>query len=178
LSPASALLRAELDSPDALAAALGADVPASWPPQLYDADAIQYMLDWCDSHPNDIAWGFYYVLEAPVTEGARPLAVGAGGNKGAPDESGAVEIGYSIVPERQRLGPPARRWMVGWLMRSVMRECRAYWRTHSSASNHRSEYCALPVSHSPARVLIRRSHQRCSTSSLARRMLTMEFAGM
>jgi RimJ/RimL family protein N-acetyltransferase len=72
------------------------------------------MLDWADSHPNDVAWGFYYVLEAPVSEGAPPLAVGAGGYKGAPDASGAVEIGYSIVPERQRLGY-AREAVDGWL---------------------------------------------------------------
>jgi ribosomal-protein-alanine N-acetyltransferase len=99
-----ALLRAELLSPVVLAAALGAEVPVSWPPEFYDADALRYMLDWVEAHPAEAAWGFYYVLEAPPEAGVRPCVVGAGGYKGGPDAVGAVEIGYSIVPERRRRG--------------------------------------------------------------------------
>ena len=39
-----AVLRAELAGTAALAAALGATVPADWPPEFYDRDAIEYTL--------------------------------------------------------------------------------------------------------------------------------------
>jgi ribosomal-protein-alanine N-acetyltransferase len=102
-------LRAELESPAALARALGVDVAESWPPELYDADATRWMLQWLEAHPNEAEWGFYYVVEADADQ-----AIGAGGFKGAPDESGTVEIGYSIVPERRRRGF-AREAVNGWL---------------------------------------------------------------
>lgn len=110
-----AVLRAELESTRALAAALGADVPASWPPDFYDADAVRYTLGWLATRPDAATWGLYYVLETAADDaGARPLAVGAGGYKGAPDASGAVEIGYSIVADRRRRGY-AREAVDGWL---------------------------------------------------------------
>jgi len=118
VSGTPAVLRAELESAQALAAALGADVSASWPPEFYDADAVRRMLDWTEAHPADGAWGFYYVLEVPsvplAEQAKRLLAVGAGGYKGVPDASGAVEIGYSIVLERRRRGY-AREAVDGWL---------------------------------------------------------------
>jgi RimJ/RimL family protein N-acetyltransferase len=118
VSGTPAILRAELESSEALAAALGADVSASWPPELYDADAVRPMLGWTEAHPADAAWGFYYVLEVasapPGEQAKRLLAVGAGGYKGAPDARGAVEIGYSIVLERRRRGY-AREAVDGWL---------------------------------------------------------------
>jgi RimJ/RimL family protein N-acetyltransferase len=102
-------LRAELESPASLADALGVDVAASWPPELYDADAVTWALKWTEAHPDDAAWGFYYIVEADRSE-----AIGAGGYKGAPDDTGSVEIGYSIVPERRRRGY-AREAVDGWV---------------------------------------------------------------
>jgi [ribosomal protein S5]-alanine N-acetyltransferase len=97
------MLRAELESPDALGAVIEVRVPESWPPELYDADAVNYMLRWSEANPADAGtWGFYYVLEEHPTDA--PLLVGAGGYKGAPDVTGTVEIGYAIVPERRRKG--------------------------------------------------------------------------
>ena len=96
-------LRAELESRAALAASLACEVPASWPPEFYDADAVRYSLDWLLKHPSDAEWGFYYFVERAAT-GARPIVVGAGGFKGPPARNGAVELGYSIVPERRRRG--------------------------------------------------------------------------
>ena len=96
-------LRAELESPMALAAALDAVVPAGWPPEFYDADAVQYSLNWLRKHPSEAHWGFYYFVEQEGIGGRRVL-VGAGGFKGPPDADGLVELGYSIVPERHRRG--------------------------------------------------------------------------
>jgi len=96
-------VRAELESRFALAEALGAAVPAGWPPELYDDDAVRHSLNWLLKHPSEANWGFYYFLEHAGT-GERRLLVGAGGFKGSPDPEGLVEIGYSIVPERHRRG--------------------------------------------------------------------------
>ncbi|MEP6691031.1 MAG: GNAT family N-acetyltransferase [Gemmatimonadaceae bacterium] len=115
LIPATAAaLRAELESPRALARVLRVHVPESWPPELYDADAVRWTLRSLESNPADVGWGFYYVAEAPVSPETLPRLVGAGGYKGGPSASGTVEIGYAVVPERRRLGY-AREAVYGWL---------------------------------------------------------------
>lgn len=99
-----AMLRADLAGPAALADALGADVPASWPPDLYDEPAIRFTLNALEAHPDYAAWGFHYFVLRPGAEGARTrTVVGVGGFKGPPLD-GTVEIGYSIVPEFRRRG--------------------------------------------------------------------------
>jgi RimJ/RimL family protein N-acetyltransferase len=102
-------LRAELESPATLADALGLDVAESWPPEHFDADAVRWMLKWLDAHPGEGKWGFYYIVEAEAAQ-----VIGAGGYKGVPDDTGTVEIGYSVVPERRRRGF-AREAVDGWL---------------------------------------------------------------
>ena len=97
-------LNAELISRDALGAILDAEVPDSWPPELYDADAVRWTLSWLETHPDQSLWSLYYVAESPAASGGRPKLVGIAGYKGSPDESGIVEIGYGIVPERRRHG--------------------------------------------------------------------------
>jgi ribosomal-protein-alanine N-acetyltransferase len=94
-------LLADLESRAALARALGVVVPLSWPPELYDADAVHWMLSWMDAHPSEHRWGFYY-MTLRETDGTRTL-IGASGHKGAPSD-GAVEIGYGVLPEYRRRG--------------------------------------------------------------------------
>jgi len=104
LRPASSDdLAADIEGHSALRNALGVAVPDSWPPELYDADAIRFMLQWLQQNPRDEDWGFYYFLLKAVA-GASPVLIGCGGFKGAPDDSGLVEIGYSILPEYRRVG--------------------------------------------------------------------------
>jgi len=98
------VLEAELASPEALAAVLGADVPASWPPELYDTDAVRWVLQWLADHESDADWCLYYVATLSDDETARPALVGIAGYKGAPDASGVVEIGYGVVAEQRRRG--------------------------------------------------------------------------
>lgn len=106
-------LRAELEGRLALAGALEAEVPPTWPPELYDEDAVHYSLGWVLAHPDDVGWGFYYVVRR-VGPGVTPLLIGTGGFKGAPDSAGAVEVGYGILPEHQRQGY-ATEAVGGWV---------------------------------------------------------------
>jgi len=94
-----------------LTQALGVEVPETWPPPLYDQDAIQYTLRGLEAHPADADWGFYYLARR---DGAHSLLVGAGGFKGAPDAEGTVEVGYSVLPEHQRQGY-ATEAVGGWV---------------------------------------------------------------
>jgi RimJ/RimL family protein N-acetyltransferase len=98
------LLEAELQSREALGAALQGEVPESWPPELYDADAVRWTMDWLSSHPGDARWSLYYILEAASESGLDHRLAGVAGYKGAPDENGVVEIGYGIVAEARRRG--------------------------------------------------------------------------
>ncbi len=114
LVPATAThLRAELEGHAALGKALNAEVPASWPPELYDQDAIRYSLSWVLDHPHQTGWGFHYVLRRPASS-EPPLLIGTGGFKGAPDEAGTIELGYGVLPEHQRHGY-ATEAVRGWV---------------------------------------------------------------
>ncbi|MGH7506225.1 MAG: GNAT family N-acetyltransferase, partial [Longimicrobiales bacterium] len=106
LIPATAeALHADLAGGAALAAALDVDVPDDWPPDLYDADAIHWTLRALERDPVAATWlGHYFVLRAIPPATARPLLIGTGGFKGAPDATGTVEIGYSIVTSHRRQG--------------------------------------------------------------------------
>lgn len=99
------VLEAELSSAEALGSALGVDVPASWPPELYDADAVRWMLGWLAEHGDEAGWSLYYVATIAVAgTDLRPALVGVAGYKGGPDAAGVVEIGYGIIPEQRRRG--------------------------------------------------------------------------
>lgn len=116
LRPGSATaLRAALESNAALAAALGADVPESWPPELYDADAVRWTLEQLGDRADGGRYGFYYLIRRPAepTDSSGAL-IGVGGFKGAPNAEGEVELGYGVVPEFQRQGYAAeavRAWV-------------------------------------------------------------------
>jgi ribosomal-protein-alanine N-acetyltransferase len=98
-------LRADLEGPAELAARLGFRVPPGWPPELYDAPAIEYTLAHLEAHPGTPQWGFYYFVRKPEGPAGSEEAfvLGAGGYKGAPAE-GTVEVGYSILADHQRRG--------------------------------------------------------------------------
>lgn len=106
-------LRAELVSRAALAAMLAVDVPESWPPPEYDADAIGWVIAAMTEGRARDGWSLYYIVERAVP-GARARLCGGGGFNSAPDETGSVEIGYSIVPDRQRRGY-ARETVEAWV---------------------------------------------------------------
>lgn len=93
-------LVAELASDHArLGALLGARVDASWPPELYDAGAMQWTLDAYDRDPAFRAWGLLYFVNKEVA----PTLIGVGGYKGPPRD-GVIELGYSVIPSHRRRG--------------------------------------------------------------------------
>lgn len=94
------LARADLIGPEELSAVLGAPVARGWPPEYYDAPAIEHSLSMMGQNPGKREWNFYYIS---LRSSAR-LVIGVGGYKGPPSEDGTVEIGYSIVPDQQRRG--------------------------------------------------------------------------
>jgi RimJ/RimL family protein N-acetyltransferase len=93
------LIGMELGDRPALLAALGCTAPADWPPPLNDDATFAYFLAEAERDPSFAGWGYWYVIEMRSNE-----PIGICGFKGRPDKAGAVEIGYSIVPARQRAG--------------------------------------------------------------------------
>jgi [ribosomal protein S5]-alanine N-acetyltransferase len=103
LVPATAeLTRAALDGPPALAAALEAGVPASWPPEFLDAASLQFTLERLGEGPEQAGWWLHFVVLTGGPTGR--LLIGSAGYKGPPGPEGRVEIGYGIVRDQQRRG--------------------------------------------------------------------------
>src|SRR5512137_1070961 len=96
-----ALARAEIADRGELARFLGASVPANWPPESL-ADALPQLFRWLEAAPDCIGWFGWYALAAGDGVAASVL-VASGGFKGPP-KNGAVEIGYSVLPQFQGRG--------------------------------------------------------------------------
>lgn len=107
------LLQAELTNRARFEKLLGAHVPPHWPPPLNDEASLRWTLELLGSDPREAGWASWYFLHR---EHGALLAVGNGGFKGKPDADGAVEVGYSILPDHHRHGfaPEAVRALVGW----------------------------------------------------------------
>ena len=95
-------LRAELESNERLGEVIGATIPPSWPPELYDKDAINWTIRSLESGHSTADWTLYYI--ALKNAGGQPTLIGGGGYKGQPDDTGTVEIGYAVLPEFRRRG--------------------------------------------------------------------------
>jgi RimJ/RimL family protein N-acetyltransferase/uncharacterized damage-inducible protein DinB len=92
------LIRADLAGPAALGAALGHETPSGWPPQYYDAPAMEATLAQLEKDPVGIGWALHYIV------GPDGRLAGIVGYKGRPGPDGTVEIGYSVMEEYQRQG--------------------------------------------------------------------------
>lgn len=89
---------AELAAPERLAAMLNATVEPGWPPGEYDRGAQEYFRERLQAGgASVVGWYGWYAVRRGTLDQA-PVLVGAGGFLGPPDGSGAVEIGFSIVP--------------------------------------------------------------------------------
>lgn len=105
------LIKKDIAGRAILADALGVNIPESWPPDLYGPRAMQFALMQLDD-PSEQGWSFWYLAMAD-TPGE---LVGICGFKGRPDETGSVEIGYSVLSGFQRRGiaTEAVTRLVGW----------------------------------------------------------------
>jgi RimJ/RimL family protein N-acetyltransferase len=96
------LIRAALESDSALASGLGAVVPPTWPPEFVDPPALRFAHDRLTENAAHDGWWFYFLVLPDEAGG--PVLAGLAGYKGPPSEDGTVEVGYSIVEDRQGRG--------------------------------------------------------------------------
>lgn len=95
-------VRAEQQDHQRLAVLLKAVVPEDWPPETL-TDALPWFEEQLHLHPEAAGWYGWYALLKTSEEGL-PVLAGGAGFKGAPDERGQVEIGYSVLPRFQKRG--------------------------------------------------------------------------
>jgi ribosomal-protein-alanine N-acetyltransferase len=95
-----ALSEAELEDRLEFARLLDAAIPAEWPPETA-ADALPLFLGWLREHPDWDGWLGWYAVRV---RGSERVLVAGGGFLGAPDASGMVEMGYSVLPAFQGQG--------------------------------------------------------------------------
>ncbi len=101
-----------MDAPERLGEMLFAEVPAGWPPGLYDRDAMGYFLaKLLDGGPEAEGWYGWYAIRRATTgdpsraEAATPaVLIGTVGYFGPPAADGTVEIGYSVVAAHRTRG--------------------------------------------------------------------------
>jgi ribosomal-protein-alanine N-acetyltransferase len=104
ISSSAAHIRIELETPHLLTEKLNSIVSSNWPSGEYDQDAMEFFLSCFESGGKGAeGWYGWYVINIDPVSGERAL-VGSGGYFGPPNSDGVVEIGYSVLPEWQRLG--------------------------------------------------------------------------
>jgi predicted CoA-binding protein/RimJ/RimL family protein N-acetyltransferase len=96
-------LDAELESAARLGTLLSAQVPVGWPPGEYDRPAIEMFRARLAEGPEQAGWLVWYAIQRPGA-GHEAILVAAAGFLGPPDPTGAVEVGYSVLPAYQGLG--------------------------------------------------------------------------
>jgi RimJ/RimL family protein N-acetyltransferase len=105
------LIKKDIEGRELLAEALDVSIPESWPPDLYGPRAMQFALEQLDD-ASEQGWSFWY-----LTTARDPCELlGICGFKGRPDQSGSVEIGYSILGDYHCDGyaTEAVTRLVGW----------------------------------------------------------------
>jgi RimJ/RimL family protein N-acetyltransferase len=97
------LIQAELRAPEELGRLLAAEVPESWPPELYDKAAAEYTIARLGEGPEQAGWWLHYIV-LKSTQSRRRMLIGSSGFRGPPTADGIVEIGYSVLTDFRRQG--------------------------------------------------------------------------
>jgi [ribosomal protein S5]-alanine N-acetyltransferase len=107
------LLKAEMAGPEHLGALLRADV-GIWPPPLNDENSLRWTFEKLQANPEAVGFFAWYVVL--LQDGKRRL-VGIAGLTGPPDQSGTIEVGYSVVEkfQKQGIGTEATRALIQWV---------------------------------------------------------------
>lgn len=116
LIPATAeLVGLEISSREAFGQALGAKVPADWPPELL-VDALPWFLRQLEADAQLTGWLCWYGV-CREGEDDKPVLAASGGFFGPPQE-GTVEVGYSTLPQFQGRGYATEmvEGLVNWAM--------------------------------------------------------------
>ena len=110
------LTRWEMRHHAELSAALNATIPDAWPP-VNLRDALDFFAGLMEAAPDNTLFVPYYWLSNAEHPGNLVL-VGSGGFKGAPDETGTVEVGYGTLNEFQGRGyaTEATNALVAWAL--------------------------------------------------------------
>ena len=111
IAATTALVEKDIEDRDLLSEALGVSIPESWPPEFYGSRTMQFALTQLGGAAEQ-GWSFWYL----TTMGDSCKLAGICGFKGRPDDSGSVEISYSILRCFQRRGfaTEAVARLVGW----------------------------------------------------------------
>lgn len=96
------LISAEMRDLQEFSRLLEADVPPEWPPEKMRA-VLPWFFEQVITHPSKCHWFIWYAVLRPSDELGALLA-GSLGFKGPPDESGRVEIGFSLLSQFQGRG--------------------------------------------------------------------------
>lgn len=94
------LISAELNDRSAFAALLGAAIPDNWPTKTLK-EALPVFQRLYREHPDWEGWLHWYALLSGKDIAVLCASIGF---KGPPDDTGTIEIGYSVLPEYQRRG--------------------------------------------------------------------------
>ncbi|MCI0655824.1 MAG: GNAT family N-acetyltransferase [Acidobacteria bacterium] len=110
------MVRAEIHDRRELARLVEARVPADWPPPLNDETSQQWTLTYLLSNPDAAGFGYWYIALPDQTAEGKSL-VGIVGLKGKPTIDGTVEVGYSVMEDRQRqgYGSEATSALIAWV---------------------------------------------------------------
>jgi len=112
-----ALVEAELAGSQHLGRLLQAEVE-SWPPPLNDEHSLRWTIDKLRAHPEHAGFFAWYVVlaEDEKCQIGKRILVGMVGITGPPDQSGAIEVGYSVLEkfQKQGIGTEATRALIKW----------------------------------------------------------------
>ena len=87
------LVSADLAGRQEFAAAIGAEIPDEWPPELYESPSMRLALSQLGD-PSEHGWSLWYLL---TKRHDSPKVIGICGFKGKPNCLGSVEISYSVL---------------------------------------------------------------------------------